>query len=190
MTFVSHCATTRRQLPGQGSRGRQIRRSIQPLRFCCLGVGVGSRHPACLPIHISHRSLHDAHLGLAPCDGPRLQACFFLALTIMQVHVRYPLLWSLLLILFYSPPTEVTARTFALSGERRGTGFRGVTHTHTHTHVRERSILHRPRGSRVVIMYGSIDPCMQHTPHAVLYVYPVSCILFGRENPTADRSIR
>lgn len=35
---------------------------------------------------------------------------------------------------FLSPPTEVTARTFAFNGERRGTGFRGVTHTHTYTH--------------------------------------------------------
>ena len=126
---------------------------------------------------------------------PSCRFAFFLALTIMQVHVRYPLLWSLLLILFYSPPTEVTARTFALDG--RGAVLDSVvSHTHTHTHtytharMRERSMVHRPRGSRVVIMHGSIDPCMQHAPHAVLYVYPVSCIRFGRENPTADRSIR
>lgn len=89
---------------------------------------------------------------------------------------------------FLSPPTEVTARTFAFNGERRGTGFRGVTHTHAHTHMREGSMVHRPRGSQVVIMHRSIDPCMQHAPHAVLYIQYLVFGSGGKIPQQIDRS--
>jgi len=134
MTFVSHCATTRRQLPGQGSsRGRFEDRSSPCVSLVSvLVLARDTLHVYPYTYHTDRCTMLILVLHLAA--DPSCRFAFFLALTIMQVHVRYPLLWSLLLILFYSPPTEVTARTFALDG--RGAVLDSVvSHTHIYAHT-------------------------------------------------------